>query len=234
MSKLYAVYIHITPSNKVYVGLTSQNVKNRWNNGYGYLTNKHFFRSIKKYGWANIQHIIYATGLDEEKAKETEKQLIKKYNSTNIKCGYNITQGGDTRVVTPETRKKISLATKGRPKSEHMRKALSETRKSMIYLPLTEEHKQKISKSLIGNNRAKGCTKNRKIVLQKDINGKTIRKFVSAQEVENLCGYDHSSICRCCRENAQQIKGKYNGMYKGFKWEYAYTEKWANKLVGIK
>ena len=46
--KYFTVYMHISPSNKRYIGLTGKNVKYRWANGEGYRTNKHFYNAIKK------------------------------------------------------------------------------------------------------------------------------------------------------------------------------------------
>ena len=36
MEKKFIVYMHITPSNKRYIGITSNEYKRRWQNGYGY------------------------------------------------------------------------------------------------------------------------------------------------------------------------------------------------------
>ena len=33
---MYSVYMHITPSNKVYIGITSKAPEERWMNGRGY------------------------------------------------------------------------------------------------------------------------------------------------------------------------------------------------------
>lgn len=44
----YKVYKHTTPSNKVYIGITSQTISKRWQNGRGYITNEYFYRAIKK------------------------------------------------------------------------------------------------------------------------------------------------------------------------------------------
>ena len=47
----YTVYVHISPNNKYYVGITRQaNPKNRWSYGNGYYHNHHFYSAIKKYG----------------------------------------------------------------------------------------------------------------------------------------------------------------------------------------
>ena len=50
----YTVYMHISPSNKRYIGITSKSVNKRWNNGLGYIKNDHFWRAIQKYGWNNF------------------------------------------------------------------------------------------------------------------------------------------------------------------------------------
>lgn len=48
--KEFIIYKHTTPSNKVYIGITSQTkINRRWQNGYGYRSNKHFFNAILKY-----------------------------------------------------------------------------------------------------------------------------------------------------------------------------------------
>ena len=51
---LYSVYIHIFPNQKVYIGITKQEVKKRWKLGEGYKGQDYVYKAIKKYGWANI------------------------------------------------------------------------------------------------------------------------------------------------------------------------------------
>lgn len=79
----YKVYIHISPSNKVYIGITKQNPVKRWRNGLGYKNNIYFYRSILKYGWNNFKHQILYDNLSLEDAKLKEIELICKYNSTD-------------------------------------------------------------------------------------------------------------------------------------------------------
>lgn len=94
---LYKVYKHIAPNKKVYIGITTQDPpQKRWNNGYGYIQNKHFFRAIKKYGWNNIEHLILYDNLSEEEAKNKEIELIKEAKSNNPKYGYNNSNGGES------------------------------------------------------------------------------------------------------------------------------------------
>lgn len=92
---MWCAYVHISPSNKYYVGVTSKEPKIRWgNNGNGYQT-QYFSRAIQKYGWDNFQHEIIAENLTEDEAKNFEKVLINKLRSNERDFGYNITEGGD-------------------------------------------------------------------------------------------------------------------------------------------
>ena len=91
----WSVYIHITPSNKYYVGITSKEPCKRWRNGFGYYSQKYFYNAIQKYGWDNIYHEIVASNLTKEEANNFEKLLIQKLKSNNREFGYNITIGGD-------------------------------------------------------------------------------------------------------------------------------------------
>ncbi len=42
----YPVYKHTSPDNKVYIGLTSVPLAERWDNGFGYEQQPKFFREI--------------------------------------------------------------------------------------------------------------------------------------------------------------------------------------------
>lgn len=95
MDNSYKLYLHITPNNKRYYGITSQNPKKRWRSGKGYKT-QFFYKAIEKYGWDNIQHEILFDDLTESEAKELEQYFIQWYDTANPKYGYNITLGGDS------------------------------------------------------------------------------------------------------------------------------------------
>lgn len=90
----WTVYKHISPSGKVYIGITS-NVKNRWAaRGYYYcLSDTAFSRALKKYGWDNFQHEIIRENLSKQEACSMEIELIAYYKAKGI--SYNITNGGE-------------------------------------------------------------------------------------------------------------------------------------------
>lgn len=100
---MYCVYKHTTPSGKVYIGITQQDPKKRWQHGYGYVKNIVFYRAINKYGWDSIEHEVLFDGLTEEEAKKAEVELIAKYNSNDTRYGYNITAGGDFATSRPHS-----------------------------------------------------------------------------------------------------------------------------------
>ena len=91
----YIMYVHISPSNKRYYGITSAGCKRRWQNGNGYKTQQYFYRAIEKYGWNNFQHIVLFNNLTENEAKLLEQCYIALYDTTNKNKGYNITDGGE-------------------------------------------------------------------------------------------------------------------------------------------
>ena len=125
----YIIYIHISPNNKRYIGITCQEPRHRWRKGLGYKYNQYFTNAINKYGWDNFQHIIVAKGLTEDEAKWLEVELIKIWDSTNKKKGYNITLGGDGstgRECSEETKRKIGDANRGKSLSEEHKRKISE------------------------------------------------------------------------------------------------------------
>ena len=91
--KNWTVCEHISPSGKVYVGITSAKyISQRFHRGLNYKSCKKFYCAILKYGWDNFQHNIIASNLGEMTAKSMEKDLIKFYKEQGK--SYNITDGG--------------------------------------------------------------------------------------------------------------------------------------------
>ena len=150
-SKIGIVYAHITPSAKMYIGVTSQTLSNRFGkDGYGYRNCTLFWRAIQKYGWDNIKHITIFDDLPYEVALLVEQALIQKYSTNDPKFGYNLTAGGEgilgykytpEQLVnhrywlgkhhTDETKRKLSEINTGRKLNltDEQLKVLSERRK---------------------------------------------------------------------------------------------------------
>lgn len=148
MDRIYKVYMHTCPNNKVYVGLTRQPIEKRWGKGKNYQNTPYFYNAIKKYGWDNIKHEVLFENLTKQEAEQKEIELIALYNSSNRNFGYNIERGGKAGYrLTPEIREKMSKAARGRPVSEETRKKRSQSLKGRVF---SEETKRKISQAKIG------------------------------------------------------------------------------------
>lgn len=84
-----SVYMHISPTNKIYVGATKVKPERRWGpGGISYQCNVAFWNDIQEYGWDNFQHLV-AAELDAEVAFQLESDLIHEYQTTNPEFGYN-------------------------------------------------------------------------------------------------------------------------------------------------
>lgn len=156
MNKKYIVYKHTNKINgKIYIGITSQKPNKRWQHGYGYKDNQHFYRAIQKYGWDNFEHEILYEDIEEEIALSKEMELIELYHSNNPNLGYNKDNGGTIGKMTLESIEKVRQWHLGRELSEETIKKISESHKGiaagennpMYGKHHTEETKRKLSES---------------------------------------------------------------------------------------
>ena len=190
--KNYSIYKLTSPDNKVYIGCTSQNPKDRWDYGNKYHHNKELTDDIRLFGWDDFEHEILYSDLPEEKAYELERDLIREYNSCDPKCGYNKTRGGK---INP-----------GIIRSADYRKHLSDRMAGENHpfygKHLSDEHRQRISESNRGHvvseeTRRKIGEANRGRIK----NEETIRKWRKSHE-----GYAHSEETR--RKIGEANRGK--------------------------
>lgn len=184
----YTVYMHISPSNKRYIGITCRSPQERWgNNGSGY-KGQAFENAINKYGWDNIQHAILFENLSKEKAEELEIALIAQYKTTDKKHGYNVQNGGSSvGKYTEETRQKISQSRKG----------CTPWNKG---IPRTDAEKAKMSKSHIGLTKGKNNGR-----YGKGIPPEQLKKMIDARQ-----GMEPYWKGKHLRESAKQKIGKAN------------------------
>ena len=134
----WCVYIHISPSNKAYIGIACNKPEDRWQNGLGYLKKTKYgdykqpaiANAIIKYGWNNFEHIIWADKLTKDQACKYEILLIALFDTRNKKYGYNIRSGGSDggkgREVSDLTKYRLSISHKGK-ESPNKNKKLSST-----------------------------------------------------------------------------------------------------------
>ena len=226
--KSYCVYKHTAPNGKVYIGVTSQMLKRRFNNGKGYFHNEHFKRAILLYGWENIKHEVLKNGLNREEAIDEEKRLIAFYNSTDQTKGYNLMTGGDgLGTHTQETCKKLSLLATGN-KWCVGRKLRDETKEKIGAAQLgrkqTDERRAHVSACLKGRKQTDEHIARRSASKCKPVSqylsGEEIAQYPSAKAAAESVGGFKGNITSCCR-------GRLKTIY-GFAWRYAEN----NKVVG--
>lgn len=128
------VYCHENKINgKKYIGITCKKPHVRWGLNGGHYIGCPFYNAILKYGWDNFNHIILFSGLSRKEACEKEKELILKYKTYDRNFGYNATWGGESNVMTDESRKKLSISQKERLKEEKERNRISNSLKKYYY-----------------------------------------------------------------------------------------------------
>ena len=76
---------------KIYIG---QHKSEEYDSSY-YGSGKLIIRAIEKYGIENFSNTVLCCCDSKQELNKMEKQLIKNYNSRDIKIGYNISFGGD-------------------------------------------------------------------------------------------------------------------------------------------
>ena len=217
----YTVYKHTTPSGKIYIGITKNDVQKRFNGGYGYRHNEYFFNAIKKYGWDNIKHEIIASGLNEQEACNLEIELIAEYKSTEKEHGYNIESGGRASKLSDETKEKIKKSRIGTKHDQKTKDKMKVSRKRFLEKN-PDYYKQK--SHLIDNMVEKAILKNSKQVLQFDLNGNLLFKWSSIREAERKTNINRVSVRRCC-QNIYKTAG-------GFVWRYLTEENYETRNRG--
>lgn len=214
VKKEYIVYMHKNKiNNKIYIGITYQNTKNRWRkNGLGYKKQKQFYNAICKYGWDNFEHIILFENLTKDEACQKEQELIKKYKSNDRNYGYNLSEGGESGskgshwIMSKETKRKMSEKLKG-----HI-----SWNKGMKY---TKEQKNKISiatKKAMQNPEIKN-----KLHKKKTINKNTWKKVVCVETNEIFESIIEASKNKKCKDSdiSKVCKGK-RKTCGGYHWRY--------------
>ena len=181
----YTVYCHTNKTNgKKYVGVTSQNVTDRWQNGKHYSRHKNFYADILKYGWDNFEHQILYTKLIKSKAEKIEKDLIKKWELTNNLYGYNVRNGGNLHKFSKEVKEKIKAKTTGKNNPFYNCNHTEKTKELMRALKPTKKVK---------------CVE-------------TSVVYISTREAERETHISHSDIIKCCK-GTKNTAGKFHWQY---------------------
>lgn len=196
--------MHISPSNKVYIGITKQSVHKRWGkDGKRYLEKRKsgeyihtaFARAILKYGWDQFEHRILFENLSLLEANMIEEDLTSYYRKVNQ--SYNAKDGGDGRNVSKETKEKH-------------RKALLERWANKDYKDSHITHLLEVGKNTrFSADNHPDC---RRAVVQFSLDNEFVAEYSSATEAGKAIHRKREGIKDCCN-------GKQNTAY-GYKWKY--------------
>lgn len=229
--KKWCLYRHISPSGKVYIGITSKRPYIRWGlNGNNYISSRAFYNAILKYGWDNIKHEVLFLDLGENKAKELEMSLISHYKKLGI--SYNITDGGQGTLGLTKTlqqKEVLRMAHLGKKLSQETRKKMSEVRKGKPGTMLGKKHSEstKIKMSLAksgelnpqyGKRRTEEqklvfrlAQKTRKAVAKVDpVTDEIIEQYNSINEAAKILRCSPSHLSECCRGKKK--------LFNNYKW----------------
>ena len=211
--KRYLVYKHTSPSGKVYIGISYKTIQERKNDGYGH--NARFRAAIKKYGWDKFKHEVVADGLTLEEAHRLERELIAESNSTDPIYGYNISSGGEAPFKglkhTSATKAKISKVNKGKVVSLETRQRLSLALKGK----LIGEKNPMYGKPKSAANIQKQYESHRnqmKPIDQFDMEGKLLATYESINSAARALGTTKQNIRSCLIGRSRHSCG--------YKWQY--------------
>lgn len=224
----YIVYMHKTPNDKYYIGITSKiNPKERWRNGKGYSCNKYFEKAIKKYGWNNIEHTILYKNLTEKEAKEIEIGLIEKYKSNNSLYGYNLSSGGESSKGYKHTKEQIEKQKRNRKTplyTKETRQKMSKSAKEVWKRPGYREMMSKKAMGRVAPNKGRKFGQDFKDKIKATRKVKWIRclengkMYRGTRDVSEKLGVDRRSVMRI-------LKKEYGfKSVKGYHFEYVEVE----------
>lgn len=222
MNDNYIVYMHTSPSNKRYIGITSQNPKRRWRkNGEGYKDHIYFWRAIQKYGWDNFKHEILYSDLTKNEACQKEIELIANYNSNDTNFGYNISVGGESGSkgykYTEEQRKRMGENRKGEKNGmygkHHTEESIEKARIKHLRENLSPDTIYKMSITKKGKKRSnESIRKQIETISNKVICIETSIVYDSTKDAGRLNNIDSSSIAKVCR-GERKTAGGYHWRY---------------------
>ena len=180
----YTVYVHKNLKNeKYYVGSTSMNPKERWNNGRGYKNQPKMWKDIKESDWnKDWVHGILGKFENEQDALNYEAFLIAMLGT--IENGYNTSSySRGTYKRSEESKQKMS-------------KLMTGEKHPMFGRHHSEESKKRLAESKGVNG-----------ILQFSKDGEFIAEYPSAHEAERQTGCNPSSICKCCKGKLKSTGG---------------------------
>lgn len=210
---MVGIYKITNPKGKIYIGQSVDiNERRKRYEKAKCKSQTKLYSSIIKHGW-NKHRFEIVSFCSQNDLNELEIYYSNLYNSHCNKYGLNIRDCGGSRArLSSETKRKIAAANIGRVVSEETRKKISDTLKGNIPhnkgykgrqvawnkgIPRSEETKRKLS---ISNSGKTGeLSSSAKVINQYDMDNVFIAKWHGAREIEKKYGFKYSSINRCAR-----------------------------------
>lgn len=206
-----------------------------------------FHNALSKYGIENFSFEIIAIADNMVTLNDLEEYYIEWFN-TVAPNGYNLSSGGNNKIVHEETKIKIGMANKGRPSpnkgkkhTEETKKFISELKKGKKMGPFSEEHKRKIGEAhrgipkphspewaenqrikMTGRKHTEESKLKRSIKLSKPVICTTDGKeFSSATKAAEYYGIGNGNLASLLKGRVKYLTSKIDGKRLNF----AYKEK---------
>lgn len=166
-----------------------------------------------------IGYNMIAGGNNRKRRQEVTDRIAEKNRHPSPETLRKMSIASTGRKHTPDVIEKIRKSNTGKIRSKEARRKMSIAKQNM-----SEETKKKISEAGKGRKPSQKCIElarerfkgNRfraKRIIQYDLDGKYIRTWECAMDVEKKMGINHGNIGKCCNNNAKSAGGyqwKYN------------------------
>lgn len=209
-------------NSKSYVGQTVYGLDRRWNQHNSKSSGCRALASaIRKHGKENFTIEIVAVCNSLSELNKQETKFIKEFNTLSPN-GYNLTTGGEGKVLSEESKARISEANQGRKHSEDFRQSRrknqtgkshsEETKEKMSKVstgkPKSDEHRFNISKSKTGTKLSSEHKNSIKQTLQIPIKcDQTGQVFASSADAAKELRIGKSTIIKILKKRKQSFKG---------------------------
>lgn len=214
MGSIYKITNNI--NGKIYIGQTSNQVKNRWKQHINSSINEgsrdyntYLHIAMRKYG-IDAFLVEEIEVCDNTQLDDREVFWIDYYNSFNNQCGYNLTLGGGGSQVYKDEYI-LGMWNEGRTISEIHDESGIDRGWISVRLKACGITDDEISRRRYQSTGEKQC----KPVYQYALNGEYIKSFKSINEARRITGIGH--IEKCCANKQKQAGG--------FQWSYQKLDK---------
>ena len=178
-----------------------------------------------------IGYNMIAGGNNRRRRQEVTDKIAEKNRHPSSETLRRMSIASTGRKHSPEAIEKIRKSNTGKKRTDEARRKMSIAKQNM-----SEETRRKISEAGKGRKPSQKCIDlarerfigNRfraKRIMQYDLDGKYIRTWECAMDVEKELGIDHGNIGKCCNNNAKSAGG--------YQWKYDKGDRSNINPIGI-